>query len=275
MAKILIVGCGDVGGRLAERLLADGETVYALQRSQPSVPGVQHCPGDVTQPHTLQLPAALDYVFVALAPRERGEEAYRQVYWEGTRHVLAALQGQAIKRVFWVSSSSVYGQNDGSWVNEDSPALGSSASSRLLLASEALVQASAWPATVVRMAGIYGPGRLRLPRWVEEGRPVQAEPPAWTNRIHVDDAAGLLHFLWQHDVAGDVLAPVYIGSDDEPVPQHVVLDWLAAYMQLAAVPHEHVAQGEQNKRLSNQKIRTAGYVFRYPDFRSGYAAVLA
>lgn len=287
MAKILIVGCGDVGGRLAVELARAGHEVFGLRRSAFVLPGIAALIGDVTVPGSLRCPAGLDYVFVLLAPGRAtavagsesgasggGEAAYRRVYVEGTRHVLEALEGQALKRVFWISSSSVYGQDDGSVVDEASATEPESATARVLLESEALVRASAWPATVVRFAGIYGPRRLRLLRWVESERPVQATPPQWTNRIHVDDCAGLLAFLLAQDAAGVALADTYIGSDDVPVPQHEVLDWLADRLQLPHVPHVDVPGAGQNKRLDNSRIRALGYRFRFPDYRSGYAAVL-
>lgn len=274
MAKILIVGCGDVGSRLALRLVAAGHEVHALRRSVFSLPGVHALQGDVTQPASLQFPAGLDAVFVLLAPGEPGEAAYRRVYLQGTQNVLAALAGQKLTRLFWVSSSSVYGQDDGSWVDEDAPAEASSATAQVLLQSEALLEALPWPATVLRFAGIYGPGRLRLLRWVESGREVQAAPPAWTNRIHVEDCAGLLAFFFEQQCKGINLASLYIGVDDEPAPQHEVLDWLADHMQLPRVAHVFRPGAASNKRLCNRRISALGYQMQFPDYRAGYAAVM-
>lgn len=275
MAKVLIVGCGDVGGRLALELAAAGHEVHGLRRSAFALPGVNALAGDVTAPGTLCFPQGLDYVFILLAPGESGEAAYRRVYYDGTRHVLAALAGQSLRRLFWISSSSVYGQDDGSVVDEASPTVPGSATARVLLESEDVARASGWPATVVRLSGIYGSGRLRLVNWVESGRPVQEEPPAWTNRIHAADAAGLLSFLLARDLEGVALADTYLGSDNEPAPQHEVLDWLADRLQRPRVPHESRPGAGQNKRLSNRRLRALGYSLRYPEYRVGYAEVLA
>lgn len=274
MAKVLIVGCGDVGSRLAARLVAAGHEVHALRRSAFSLPGVHALQGDVTEPASLRFPAGLDAAFVLLAPGESGEEAYRRVYLEGTKHVLEALAGQSLTRLFWVSSSSVYGQDDGSWVDEDSVTLPASPTAQLLLQSEQLLEAAAWPATVVRFAGIYGPGRLRLLRWVQSGREVQMHPPAWTNRIHVEDCAGLLDFLFVEQLKGTNLASVYIGVDDEPALQHEVLDWLADRMGLPRVAHASRPGAGSNKRLSNQRISALGYQMQFPGYQAGYAAVM-
>lgn len=274
MAKILIVGCGDVGSRLASLLAEQGHEVYGLRRSKLDIPGVQALTADVTKADSLIFPVGLDYVFVILAPGEYGEESYRRVYLEGTRNVLDRLQGQNPRRIFWVSSSGVYGQESGEWVDESSPADPAGPTSRVLRETEKLFDAVPWPATIVRFAGIYGPGRLRLLDWVRQGKPVQAEPPAWTNRIHVDDCAGILAFLFVRDLAGTNLASVYIGTDDHPAPQHEVLDWMAGRMGLPCVAHESRPGAGSNKRLSNQRISALGYVFRFPDYQSGYAAVM-
>lgn len=301
MAKILIVGCGDVGSRLAQQLAVQGHEVHGLRRSHFSLEGVHSLTGDVTVPASLRFPAGLDYVFVLLAPGAAGtagassatgavgasgisgaatasivagEAAYRRVYFEGTRNVFAALSGQQLRRLFWISSSSVYGQEDGGWVDENSPAEPASASARVLLESEALALQSGWPATIVRFAGLYGPGRLRLLRWVQEGRPVQAEPVSWTNRIHVEDGAGLLAFLLAQDAAGTSLENLYIGTDNEPAPQHEVLDWLVDHMALPRVPHIAKPEAGSNKRLSNKRISALGYRWRFPDYRAGYEDVL-
>ncbi|MDF2446772.1 MAG: Ketopantoate reductase ApbA/PanE domain protein [Moraxellaceae bacterium] len=275
MAKILIIGCGDVGGRLAVQLAAAGHEVHGLRRSAVALPGVLPLQGDVTVPASLQFPHGLDYVFVLLAPGASGVDAYRRVYYEGTRNVLAALQGQGLRRVFWISSSSVYAQDDGSWVDETSPVTGAGDTAKVLLESEALARDSGWPATVVRFAGIYGPGRLRLLRWVESGRAVQAAPPAWSNRIHSEDGAGLLAYLMAQDLAGTALDTLYLGTDCEPSPQHEVLDWIAAQRGLPPVAHETKPGAGSNKRLSNRRLLTLGYRFRFPDYRAGYADVLA
>ncbi len=274
MAKVLIVGCGDVGSRLARRLVAAGHEVYGLRRSAFSLPGVVALQGDVTQPLSLHFPAGLEAVFVLLAPGETGEAAYRRVYLEGTRQLLAALAGQKLQRLFWVSSSSVYGQDDGSWVDETSPARPASATAQLLLQAEQLLERAPWPATVVRFAGIYGPGRLRLLRWVESGREVQAEPCAWTNRIHVEDCAGLLDFLFVQQRKGSRLDSLYLGVDDEPAPQHEVLDWLADYRGLPRVARASRPGAGSNKRLSNQRISALGYKMQFSGYRAGYAAVM-
>lgn len=275
MAKILIVGAGDVGGRLACALAADGHDVMALRRSTAALPGVHMIQADVTRPETLQLPAGLAVVVTALSPGESGVDAYRRVYVDGTHSLQQALAGQQLLRQFWVSSTSVYGEHQGEWVDEDTPAQPASATAQALLDAEALVMTGAWPGTIVRFGGLYGPGRHRLLRWVESGRTVQAEPPSWSNRMHVEDAAGLLRHLVTRALAGAPVAPLYLGVDNAPSPQHEVLAWLAAQMQLAAPAGERREGAGAGKRIRNRALQASGYVLRYPDYRAGYAHVLA
>jgi nucleoside-diphosphate-sugar epimerase len=265
--------------RLA-RLMRDADHhVYVLRRSAVQEEGIHGIQADVMRPETLQLPEQLDYVFVTLEPQQSGEAAYRQLYFEGTKNLMQALHYQPLKRLFWVSSSSVWGEDDGQWVDENTPVSPQTATARVLCDSERLLEKapwpSVWPSTVVRFSGIYGPGRLRLLRWVQEGRPVQADPPAWTNRIHVDDCASLLFFLFVRDVAGTPLDAVYVGTDNVPCPQHEILDWLADQMGLPHVSHQHRLGEGSNKRLSNQRLIALGYQFHYPDYQSGYRAIMA
>jgi nucleoside-diphosphate-sugar epimerase len=269
-----LLAAGDVGSRLAVRLAAAGHEVFGLRRSAFTLPGVTALQGDLTRPESLILPASLDVVVVLPSPGEGSADAYRRTYYTGTQHLLQALCGQSLRHVFWVSSTSVYGQDDGSRVDEASPAEPVSITARILLESEALVQAAPWPVTIVRCSGLYGPGRLRLLRWVEAGRPVQAAPPSWTNRLHVEDAAGILAFLIVRSLAGMTVQDLYIATDPAPAPLHEVLDWIADTMELSRVSHETRQGGRCNKRLSSERLARLGYTWQYPDFRSGYRVVL-
>ncbi len=280
MARILIVGAGDVGGRLAVSLATQGHEVWALRRSLPeqreSLAGVHCLVADVTQPQTLTaLPDRLDIVVTALSPGESGAAAYRRVYVEGTRNLMQALAGQTLVHQFWVSSTSVYGQSQGEWVDADTPAQPGSDTAHELLAAEAVAQAAGWPCSIVRFGGLYGRGRHWLLRWVTSGRPVQSQPPSWSNRIHVEDAAGFLAHLVALALAGQPLRAAYIGVDDAPTPQHEVLQWLAGQLDCPPPLAETKPDASQGKRLSNSSLRDSGYVLRYPDFRAGYAQVLA
>ena len=278
--SLLIAGCGDVGGRLASRLISQGWQVHGLRRSISALPqGVLPVAGDLAQS---QCPAdwpegPLDYLVYCAAANESTEAGYRAAYIEGLRHVLGWLRehGQMPRRVLFVSSTSVYGQQGGEWVDESSPVEPEGYSGRILLEAEQLLLTSEWPASVVRLSGIYGPGRAWLLNQVRQGYRVATEPPLYGNRIHADDAAGLLAFVLQADQRGQALEPLYIGVDDCPAPLHEVVAWLRDYLGVTDWSAETSIRRAGSKRCRNSRARALGWVPHYADYRQGYAAILA
>lgn len=276
MADLLLVGCGDLGAGLAARLVASGHRVTALKRTPPAAPlaGVTYRLADLTQPHTLaDLGGPFAQVFVILAPGARDAAAYQAVYGAGIDQLRARLAGRVGHWLF-VSSTSVYGQNAGEWVDEDSTTAPTSATAKWLLTAERCLAESGAPATTVRFSGIYGPGRERLLRQVLAGAPVQYDPPSYTNRIHRDDCLGALEWLHRRQLAGMELAPIYVASDDEPAPAGEVARGLAAELGVPAPPAA-AAGGPQNKRCHNDRLRRTGYRFAYPSWREGYRDLIA
>jgi len=275
VARILIAGCGDVGGELARRISGEGHRVFGLRRNAAALPPeAEPVAADLGDPATLAgLPEELEILVYTAAAGGFGDDAYRRAYVDGVRNVLAALEGHPLRRVLFASSTGVYAQDDGGWVDEDSPTEPPGFSGRRLLEGEALVAACGVPAVRVRFGGIYGPGRTRLIEQVRAGASCSESPVAWTNRIHRDDCAGVL----AHLLALDAPAPVYVAVDCEPAPRCVVLDWLADAVR---APRPRREPGEPrvrggNKRCSNRRLLASGYRFRYPSFREGYAAMLA
>jgi nucleoside-diphosphate-sugar epimerase len=280
MAQMLIAGCGYVGTALGMRLAAAGHTVWGLRRSATGLPAeIRYLAADLTEPQTLQdLPPGLEYVFYTAAADGADEEAYRAIYVDGLHHLLETLarQGQSPRRVFFTSSTAVYGQSAGEWVDETSPTMPIHFTGRRVLEGEHLLLECPFPATVLRLGGIYGPGRTSLVDRVRQGLAAcSANPPRYTNRIHREDCAGALYHL----MCLPRPEPLYIGVDHEPADQCDVLRWLAA--QVGASP-PRVAAGmgtdrrrqRTNKRCRNAKLVASGYTFHYPTFREGYTALL-
>ena len=277
---LMIAGCGDVGSRLGVQLKDAGWQVYGLRRSVAALPeGITPVAGDLADTDVpAQWPeGVLDYLVYAAAATDHDEAGYRRAYYDGLANTLAWLKqrGQSPKRVIFVSSSGVYAQDGGVWVDENSPAEATRYSGRIMLEAERLLQGSDYPATVVRLTGIYGPGREWLLKQVRMGYRVVSEPPLYANRLHADDCAGLLAFLLQADAAGKALDDLYIGVDDDPAPLHEVVGWLRDYLGVTEWAEESTVRRSGSKRCSNARARALGWVPRYPSFREGYAAVLA
>lgn len=277
---VLIAGCGDIGSRIARRLLAVDWRVHGLRRHVEQLPaGVLGVAADL---HRERCPESwpqepLDYLVYCVAAVQHDEQGYRAAYVDGLRHVLGWLgeNHQAPRRVFFVSSSSVYGQSEGEWVDEASPVAPSGFSGRLMLEAERLALEGPVPATIIRLTGIYGPGRERLVGQVREGYQVASQPPLYGNRIHADDAAGLLTFLLQADARGTWLDDCYIGVDDAPAALHEVVDWLRAYLGVTHRSQTLSIRRTGSKRCTNARAKGLGWTPQYPTYREGYAALVA
>ncbi|PPK37201.1 NAD(P)-dependent oxidoreductase [Pseudomonas laurylsulfatiphila] len=276
---VLIAGCGDVGSRLATQLLAAGWEVHGLRRDVARLPaGVIGVAGDLFNkdcPATWPI-GAVDYLVYCAAATDHDEAGYRAAYVQGLEHVLEWLNdyGQVPNRLLFVSSSSVYEQQDGEWVDERSSAVASGYSGRVMLEAEQIALKSGIPASVVRLTGIYGPGRERLLTQVRQGYRVAVEPPLYANRIHADDAAGLMACLLEADRRGVALEDVYIGVDDEPAALADVVDWLRGYLGVTEWDEDSSVRRTGSKRCSNARAKALGWTPKYPSFREGYAAIL-
>lgn len=279
--KVLIAGAGDVGTRLGLLLAEDGHEVWALRRSASKVREPLRAFGaDLTDPESLApLPGDFHQVFYTAAADESSDEAYRRAYVEGLANVIEAV-GDAPRRIVFVSSTSVYGQDGGAWVDETSPTEPGSFRGRRLLEAEAVLRAAGEAASsrstvAVRFAGIYGPGRRRLVDSVRRGEAViWDDPPRWTNRIHVDDCARVL----RHVATLDDPAGIYVGVDAAPTLDAEVKTWLARRLGVPIPPSASETDRERrrggNKRCANRRLAESGYRFVHPDYRSGYGAML-
>jgi len=276
MSSVLIAGCGYVGTALGLCLARAGRSVWALRRSISQVPApLRPLAADLADPKTLaQLPGDIDAVIYAAGADRSDEAAYRAAYVEGLTHLLDAVRAAklGVRRLLFTSSTSVYEQRAGQWVDESSPTSPTHFTGRTLLEAERIVEGSGIDAVVVRLGGIYGPGRTRLVDSVRNGTANLRPEPVYTNRIHRDDCAGALAHLLDLERPD----PVYLGVDDEPADQAVVLAWLAA--QLGAPPPAPLGgqpPARSSKRCSNQRLKASGYRFSYPTFREGYASMLS
>jgi nucleoside-diphosphate-sugar epimerase len=277
---VLIVGCGDIGLRTARLLHERGRQVVALRRKVDTLPAfVTPIAADITRPDTLAplSDQSFSQVLITTAAGRFSQERYTAVYVDGLANVLERLQAQAPQRIILASSTSVYHQNDGSRVDENSATRPESFSGRLQLQAEVLLQKSALATTVVRFGGIYGPGRDRLLQRLRQGTIVPRSASQYSNRIHSADCAAVLLHLLSADWRGESLQRCYLAVDSAPTPLREVSEWLAQTMGLdvAAMVQDVAPRRGGNKYCSNQRLLDSGYRFIYPDYRRGFSALLA
>lgn len=260
--SVVIAGAGDVGGRLAALCAGRGDDVIALRRrEQPPSAGIRGLRVDLAGGEGLaQLPRRPDAVVFCAAPDARDEPAYRRLFVDGLRRVLDAVD---TPRVIFVSSTAVYGEDAGEWIDELTPAMPPAFNGRILLAAEH--ELGAHPGGVVlRLSGLYGAGRTMLLRRAREATIAR---PHWSNRVHVDDAAAALaHLLELRDSA-----TCYLGNDDRPTQEPEILNWLRAREGLPPLSVADAA--ESGRRVRNRRLRDTGWAPQHSDFRSGYLSL--
>jgi len=284
--RVLIIGCGYVGLPLGAELRRRGHEVYGLQRSpgnEFAAAGIQPLTADLTRAATLKgLPRDFDWVVNCAASGGGTAEDYRQLYLEGNRNLVAWLGASPLAKYVYTSSTSVYGQTDGSVVTEESPTQPLAATAAVLVAAEAALLAAAksgFPAAILRVAGIYGPGRGHAFRQFLRGEArLENDGSRFLNMIHRDDVIGAILAALEGGAPGEV----YNAVDDEPVSQLAFFTWLAAELNrplppmVAADPGSWRKRGLTNKRVSNARLRTQlRCTLKYSNFRAGYAPLCA
>ena len=275
MANILIVGCGAIGAGVATALAKQGHTVTGLKRNPPETETTfNYVAADITSATTIEsLTLAIDFVFFIVSADGRTEQSYRDIYDLGLQNVMTKFSKQPW---FLVSSTSVYGQSQGEWVDENSLAEPKNSTSQLIRQAEQQIMALNPQNVVVRFSGIYGPGREYLLRMAKQTPAIQQTPPYFTNRIHQQDCIDVLVFLFQQRLNDVALQQCYLASDDHPAPLWEVISWLTAQMHCSPPtlkPVDHDA--DSNKRCANQRLKALGYQFQYAGYQDGYRELLS
>jgi len=291
--RVLIVGVGYVGLPLGAELVRQGHEVYGLRRSISAHEGMRNSgilplTADIARAETLAtLPNDFDWVINCAATGGGGVGDYRQLYLQGTRNLIAWLAPHFVRRpsarYVYTSSTGVYGQNDGSVVEESSPTEPASESTQVLAETERVLLAVAreqnFPAMILRASGIYGPDRGYLLRQFLSGEArIEGDGSRFLNMIHRDDLIGAITAAFERGRPGEI----YNATDDEPVSQLAFFTWLATRLGQplppvsTASPDTSRRRGLTSKRISNRKLRTElGLELKYPTFREGYAAEIA
>lgn len=266
---VVVAGAGDVGLRLARLRVARGDEVIGLRRGEGEpVAGLRWLRADLSRGDGLSaLPRRVDALVFCAAPDVRDEAAYRALYVDGLRRAIDACDPV---RVVFVSSTAVYAEDAGEWVDEATPAHPPAFNGRALLAAEQVV-AGRRLATALRCSGIYGPGRGALLR---KSRGDEPGARRWTNRIHAEDVASAISHLLT------LAAPpaLLLANDDLPALEQEVLAWLRdrqGLPPLAAAGADPGAGPATGRRVANARLRATGWAPAFPDYRAGYASLLS
>lgn len=284
--RVLIIGCGYVGMALASRLRGLGHEVWALRRNPGPVEsaaasGITFLQADITRPETLSsLPSAYDWVVNCVSASHGGAEAYRAVYVEGMRNVVEWLRVTPPQRFVYTSSTGVYGQMDGCVVDEASPTMPEAETARVLIEAEQLLleatRRDRFPGVVLRVAGIYGPGRgFWFKQFLNGEARIDGDGGRVLNSIHLEDVVGSIVAALEKGMPGRI----YNAVGDHPSTQLEIFQWLSQRLNKPLPPRAEPGadptrkRGMTNKRVSNRRLKTElGYHFRYPTFKEGYAA---
>ncbi len=285
--RIAILGCGYVGLELAGQLVEDHDVV-GVRRSSDGLDAVESTgatpiQGDVTDADDLAAVPDVDALVFAASSGGRGAEAAERVYADGLRTVIETFgdRDSSPDRLVYTSSTGVYGDHNGEWVDEATPLSPTTSKTNVLAEAERIAREVAQEygidGAVARFAGLYGPGRYRLERYLEG--PVTE---GYLNMIHRDDAAGVVRFMLESTDEELLLA-----VDDEPVDKWRFADWLADECGVDRPEKRTKAERLEDdlseaarrriltsKRCSNDRVRELGYEFRYPTYREGYRAAI-
>jgi nucleoside-diphosphate-sugar epimerase len=230
--KALVFGCGYLGSRVAERWLAEGHSVCAVTRSEPNAKtlgemGISPLLADVTVASSLASLPSADVVLYAVGyDRTSGER--RSVVVDGLRNALESLRGKAERLVF-ISTTSVYGHSHGEWVDEHSPTVPDANAGRTALEAEELIRAAVGiDSVILRLTGLYGPGRLlRRIEQLRAAEPIAGDGDAWLNLIHVEDAAMAVVAAGERLMRSELRSKLYLVTDDRPVQRREYYEHLA------------------------------------------------
>lgn len=278
--RALVIGCGYVGLPLAIRLVELGHEVWGARRSpdtgELAKHGIKPLAMDISKP--ISLAENFDWVVNLVSSSKGGPEEYRQVYLEGNRNLAAWAKEHPVKKLVYSSSTSVYGQTDGSSVKENSPAEPATETSRILLEAErALLDAApAVPSVVLRVAGIYGPDRGHLfQQYLRNESKIPGKGDRIINMIHRDDLIGVIIAALKSGRPGEI----YNVVDDEPVQLVHFYRWLSETLGKWMPPFVAEETAPERKRaITSKKVQNRrmkielGAQLKYPTFRQGYTS---
>ncbi len=284
---VLVAGCGWLGRAVAASLRARGDRVTGIlrrgaNRSELEQLGLEVHLLDLADPRSAQaIPMDLDAVVACQAPAQGSVHAYRQTYVDATANLIAACLSRAVRSFVYTSSTGVFGQRDGGDVDETSAPAPDGEHASILAEAERVVLGAAerdrLPARIVRISGLYGPGRVAIIERVRSGAlGLGPGDHVWMNFCHLDDAVQTIVAALDRGRPG----AAYHATDSEPARRRDVVRWIAS--QLGIEPPAEAASARDggrrgaNRRILGERTREElGLRLLYPSFRDGLAPFLA
>ena len=263
---ILFIGYGKTSQRVAKQLFELGYQVTTISRSPKTDLYANHLIQDIHQLDLMQV-KPIDYVYILLAPSERGVDAYRETYFASTKPIIQALKNHPIKKIIAVSSTRVYGENSGEIIDDESLIQPIDEQGEILYAMEkAYLNAFPEQCCVVRPSGIYG---TSVERMIKLAKTTLTYPNIhWSNRIHIDDlVAFLVHMLHVEH-----FEKTYICSDSIPIPLYKIIQWFQQKLDLPQLVLE--AEQLSGKKIMAQRMLKSGFQLKHQDCFDEYLKLL-
>ncbi|MGC0053667.1 SDR family oxidoreductase [Brucella pituitosa] len=281
--RIFLFGAGYSARAFSRLMTGEAERIDGTTRNEQNFPTLEKAgiapiifDGETASPELIDRLAKSTHVVISISPRESGDPSLAIVE-EALRR-----PDNTIRWIGYLSTVGVYGNHDGNWIDETTPCEPSSRRSLERVEAEnawnALSERHGTPVALLRLSGIYGPGRnafINLERGT--ARRIIKEGQVF-NRIHVEDIAGTLRFL-----AGTNTGGAFNITDNEPAPPQDVVVYAAELMGVAPPPEVPFEDADmkpmarsfygENKRVSNQRIKDLGYDFIHPDYKAAFSAM--
>ncbi|HCK72252.1 MAG TPA: NAD(P)-dependent oxidoreductase [Planctomycetaceae bacterium] len=284
MTSRLIIGCGYLGRRIAAHWYESSREVFALTRStetatQFSKHGWNPIIGDITKPESVAPLPEVDTVLLSVGFDRHAGYDIHTAFVDGIQNTIAKLPSN-ISRLIYISSTGVYSQSNGEWVDEESTCEPQRPGGVACLEAERFLQQSRFSdrLVILRLAGIYGPERIPRMASIQKGEPISSPRHGYINLIHVDDAVQAVAAAGQYKKT----PATFVIGDDEPVIRSDYFGFVAKKLNAPSVSFSEpeadshvVSRAMADKRIRNSRMRMElGIDLKYPTYREGITAIL-
>lgn len=273
--KLLVIGCGKLGQKLG--LLAKKTPLDLLGFKRKKITSInirieQQDIFDKSFFDKVKIHSP-DFILYSLSADEQSEKSYRRNYVEGLKQVIKSIKYiNNFQHLFFVSSTSVYGDNNDQFIDEFSETSPKNFRGTILLEAENLLNTVKFNSTILRLSGIYGSGRnymIKLSQDAESWPKVDR----WTNRINEDDAANFIIFLLNQCLQGEIPEKLYLLTDKEPVTLFRLLNWIRQNLNLKNKINI-TSDPILGKRLRSSIIPSLKFEYKYPTYKQGYKELI-